>query len=57
MQSCSISPTSVPPTQYLTIVLLVPVLSSTVTTCGPERPWKALYIGPASSKSVPSKKV
>ena len=36
------SPTSVPPTQYFIIVLLVPVASSTVTTCGPERPWKAL---------------
>ena len=32
------SPTKVPPTQYFTIVLLVPVLSSTVATCGPERP-------------------
>ena len=28
------SPTNVPPTQYFTIVLLVPVLSNTVTTSG-----------------------
>ena len=32
------SPTNVPPIQYFTMVLLVPVLSNTVTTSGPERP-------------------
>ena len=36
------SPTNVPPTQYFTIVLLVPVLSSTVITSGPDFPWNAL---------------
>ena len=35
-------PTNDPPIHYFTIVLLVPVWSSTVITSGPDLPWNAL---------------